>query len=334
MSAGTPGPLLVRLPNWLGDLVLAWPVVEAAAARGAAFVGPPSFEALFRPRFPGSIYLATTRGRRYALVAPIRSLRPSVALLLTDSFSSTLVATLARIPSRVGYGAEGRGFLLTHRVRRAGEARSTARTAEYRILGEAAGLSGIGEAPSLRPTPQEVERGAAALARLGFASGAYAVLAPGASFGPAKQWGAERFAAVGARAARSHGLALVLVGSAEDRPVAAAVARAVARDGARVWDTTGATDLAELTGILAGARAVVSNDSGVMHLAAAMGRPTVGVFGSTSPVWTSAAAPWVRNLYAAYPCSPCFRRTCPIGYRCLEAIGSDATTAALDRLLA
>jgi heptosyltransferase-2 len=219
-------------------------------------------------------------------------------------------------------------------VRRAGEARSTARAAEYRTLGEAAGLSGIGEAPSLRATREESERGAAALARLGFASGDYAVLAPGASYGPAKQWGAERFAAVGASAARRHGLALVLVGSAEDRPVAAAVARAAEREGARAFDTTGATDLAELTGILAGARGVVSNDSGVMHLAAALGRPTVGVFGSTSPVWTSAAAPWVRNLYAAYPCSPCFRRTCPIGYRCLESVGSDAATAALDRLLA
>ena len=334
MSARTPGPLLVRLPNWLGDLVLAWPVVEAAAARGAAFVGPPPFETLLGPRFPNSIYLSTSRGRRYALVAPIRSLHPSVALLLTDSFSSTLLVALARVPSRIGYGAEGRSFLLTRTVRRTGPARSAARTAEYRVLGEAAGLSGMREEPSVRPEPREVERGAAALARFGFANGAYAVLAPGASYGPAKQWGAERFAAVGARAARSHRLSLVVVGSGEDRPVAAAVARAAVRDGAQVFDTTGATDLVELTGILAGARAVVSNDSGVMHLAAALGRPTVSVFGSTSPVWTSATAPWVANLYAAYPCSPCFRRTCPIGYRCLEAIGTDEATAALDRLLA
>jgi heptosyltransferase-2 len=70
-----------------------------------------------------------------------------------------------------------------------------------------------------------------------------------------------------------------------------------------------------------------------MHLAAALGRPTVGIFGSTSPVWTRAAAPWVVSLYAAYPCSPCFRRTCPIGYRCLRAIGADATAAAVGRVL-
>jgi heptosyltransferase-2 len=313
--------------------VLAWPVVEAAAALGAAFVGPPPFETLLRGRFPDAIYLPTTRGRRYALVGPIRSLGPSAALLLTDSFSSTLLAVLARIPSRIGYAAEGRGFLLTRRVRRAGPARSTRRAAEYRVLGEAAGLLGMRDEPSLRSTSQEAERGAAALARFGLAGGDYAVLAPGASYGPAKQWGADRFAALGARAAKDHGLAIVVVGSAEDRPVSAAVARAAEKGGATVFDVTGATDLAELTGILGRSRAVVSNDSGVMHLAAALGRPTVAVFGSTSPVWTSAAAPWVANLYAAYPCSPCFRRTCPIGYRCLEAIGADAAVAALDRVL-
>jgi len=314
--------------------VLAWPVVESAAARGAAFVGPPAFSSLLRSRFPSSTYLPATRARRYALVGPIRALHPSSALLLTDSFSTALLAALAGIPTRIGYAAEGRGFLLTQRVRRAGPSRSAARAAEYRVLGEAAGLSEIREAPSIRATPREIGGGATALERAGFAGGAYAVLAPGASYGPAKQWGAERFAEVGAHAARSHGLALVVVGSAGDRSVAAAVARGATAEGARVFDVTGATDLGELVGILASARAIVSNDSGVMHLAAALGRPTVGVFGSTSPAWTSAAAPWVANLYAAYPCSPCFRRTCPIGYRCLAAIGTDSAATALDRLLA
>jgi len=334
VSGGSPGPLLVRLPNWLGDLVLAWPVVEAAAAQGAAYAGPPAFAPIVRSRFPNSMYLPATRADRYALAGQIRALGPSAALLLTDSFSSALVAALAGVSPRVGYAAEGRGFLLTRRVRRAGRSRSAPRTAEYRVLGEAAGLSGIREDPSLRAMPDETHRGAAILARAGFAGGAYAVLAPGASYGPAKQWGAERFASAGARAAERHGLALVVVGSGEDRATAADAARAATAAGAKVFDVTGETELDELLGILAGARAVVSNDSGVMHLAAALGRPTVGVFGSTSPVWTSAAAPWVANLYAAYPCSPCFRRTCPIGYRCLEAVGADAAVSAIDRLLA
>lgn len=337
VSGGKPGPLLVRLPNWLGDLVLAWPVVEAAAASGAAFVGPAAFEAVVKPRFPASIYLATTRGRRYALAGRIRSLRPAAALLLTDSFSSTLLAVLAGVPVRIGYAAEGRGLLLTRRVRRAGVSRSTARAAEYRVLGEAAGLAhhpALRGEPSIRATATETERGVRALTKAGHRGGGYVVLAPGASYGPAKQWGSDRFATVGARMATDRRLTLVVVGSAEDRAVAASVTNSAAAAGAVVTDMTGGTDLVELVGILAAADAVVSNDSGVMHLAAALGRPTVGIFGSTSPVWTSAAAPWVANLYAAYPCSPCFRRTCPIGYRCLEAIEAKAAIEALDRLLA
>ena len=95
--------------------------------------------------------------------------------------------------------------------------------------------------------------------------------------------------------------------------------------GACTVDLVGATDLPALVGLLDASILVASNDSGVMHLAAALRKPTVGVFGSTSPVWSAALAPWVRSLYAAYPCSPCFRRTCPIGYGCLRSI--DATQA-------
>ncbi|MGE5179427.1 MAG: glycosyltransferase family 9 protein, partial [Bacteroidota bacterium] len=103
--------------------------------------------------------------------------------------------------------------------------------------------------------------------------------------------------------------------------------------GARVANLAGATSLSELVGILDAAIAVISNDSGVMHLAAALGRPTVAVFGSTSPVWTASGAPWVASLYAEYPCSPCFRRTCPIGYGCLRSIEAEEGVAAAERLL-
>jgi len=152
-------------------------------------------------------------------------------------------------------------------------------------------------------------------------------VAPGASFGPAKQWGPERFAKA-AQDSAARGLSIVLVGSRDDTAVAQSTIRAL--EGASTHDLTGETDLSTLVGVLAGADVVLSNDSGVMHLAAALGRPTIGIFGSTSPVWTSADAPWVRNLYAAYPCSPCFRRTCPIGYGCLRSIDpSDVARAAL-----
>ncbi|MGH7682030.1 MAG: glycosyltransferase family 9 protein, partial [Candidatus Eiseniibacteriota bacterium] len=159
----------------------------------------------------------------------------------------------------------------------------------------------------------------------------YVVVAPGASFGPAKQWEAARFVEAVAGMTSRGDRALVIVGAGDDRDVAAAVAEGARAARVPCADLAGQTQLPDLIGILAGAEAVLSNDSGVMHVAAALGRPTVAVFGSTSPVWTSVSAPWVTNLYAAYPCSPCYRRTCPIGYGCLRSITPSQASAALDQ---
>lgn len=325
--------LYVRLPNWLGDLILAWPVVAAAAERGALFAGPPAFEPLFASRFPDAPYLPAVRNRRAALARALRVHRPDTALLLTDSLSSAWIAAFAGIPRRIGYAAEGRGFLLTTRVPRAARSRAAPRTAEYRALARGAALDVPPGEPSLAATSGERELGAARLEAAGLADGPVAVLAPGAAYGPAKQWGPERFAAVGAHLARARGLRLAVVGTAADGHAAGETARLAAAAGARVANLAGATSLAELVGIVDASRVVVSNDSGVMHLAAALGRPTVGVFGSTSPVWTASAAPWVTSLYAEYPCSPCFRRTCPIGYGCLRSIESERGVEAVESLL-
>jgi heptosyltransferase-2 len=333
MSERGDRPLLLRIPNWLGDLVLALPVVEAAAARPLIVVGPESFRELLEPRYPGLRYLPVSRAHRWAQAGAIRQLRPGVALLLTESLSSAILAWLARVPVRVGYGAEGRSPLLTRAVRRAGPPRSTPRSREYQALAEVAGLVVASETPRLRALPAEMDRARTLLRGAGLAEGtAFAVIAPGASYGPAKQWGPERFAAVSAFL-EERGIRPVLVGAASDRPAADLVRRAGGAPASTI-DLTGRTGLGELTGVLAGAAIVVSNDSGVMHLAAALERPTVAIFGSTSPVWTSAAAPWVANLYAAYPCSPCFLRTCPIGYGCLHAITTEDARDAAERLLA
>jgi heptosyltransferase-2 len=329
MSRAAEAPLLVRLPNWLGDLVLAWPVVDAAARQGAIFAGPEPFRALVEPRYPGSAYVAVSRARRFAAVAPIRRLRPRAALLLTESLSSALVTWLGGVPERIGYAAEGRNLLLTRPVRRVGSPRSMPRAREYIVLAEAAGLEVASGIPRIAPLEPELSAGNACLERASVPPATYGVVAPGASYGPAKQWGPERFAEA-CQALGERGSGIVLVGSREDGDAARQVIRLLGGR-APIHDLTGATDLPALIGILARAGFVLSNDSGVMHLAAALGRPTVGIFGSTSPVWTSADAPWVRSLYAAYPCSPCFRRTCPIGYGCLRSIdASEVTAAALE----
>ena len=327
------GPLFVRLPNWLGDLVLAWPVVEAASRAGdVLFGGPGAFREIVAPRFPASGYIGIDRRNRWAALPELRAAAPRAALLLTESLSSALLVRLAGIPRRVGYTAEGRGLLLTDRVPREGRARTSPRSGEYRILGEAAGLVVSVDAPSLVPLPSELEGGRRSLEGAGLARGRYAVLAPGASYGPAKQWAPERFGEVAIELER-RGIRAVAVGSHGDRAAVDSMARTFAAGGGTLVNLCGRTGLPELIGILGGAEAVVTNDSGAMHVAAALRRPVVALFGSTSPVWTSASSPWVANLYAGYPCSPCYRRRCPIGYGCLEALSVRDATEALDRVL-
>lgn len=333
MTERGDGPLLLRIPNWLGDLVLALPVIEAAAEGPLIVLGPEPFREILEPRFPSIRYFPVSRARRFAQAGAIRALRPSRALLLTESLSSAILAWLARVPVRVGYPAEGRSLFLTRAVPRAGAARSTARMREYQALAEAAGIAVRDAFPRLAATQSETERAHALLRESGIPEGtSFAVIAPGASYGPAKQWGPERFASVAA-SLHVRGIRCVLVGAAADRSASDRLRRAP--DAPRgLADLTGKTGLGELIGVLAASVLVISNDSGVMHVAAALGRPTVAIFGSTSPVWTSADAPSVVNLFAAYPCSPCFRRTCPIGYGCLHAITTEDAIRAAQTLIA
>jgi len=335
VSSSDRGPLLIRIPNWLGDLILALPVLDAAAAdspaRPVILLGPAPFAALLHSRFPSVGYIPWTRARRWAPLGELRRARPETALLLTESMSSAILVALAGVPRRIGYAAEGRGALLTRRVPRAGAARSAPRTEEYAALGRAAGLAIRSAEPRLAVIAEERDAALAALGRAGIRDVPFAIMAPGASYGAAKRWDPARFAAVALHLRAKHDLRSVLVGTEEDRTAAEEVA-ASAQDA--TVNLVGGTDLSALAGVLASAAIVFSNDSGVMHLAAALGRPTVGLFGSTSPAWTSASAPWVRNLYAAYPCSPCFRRTCPIGYGCLHAISVRNAIDAAEVLLA
>jgi len=333
-SALPQRPILVRLPNWLGDLVQALPVVSAATgdpARRAILLGPAGFGPLLTPRFPSAEFIPWSRARRFAAAGALRRARPGTALLLTDSLSSAILAALALIPERIGYAAELRGALLTRRVPRSAPSRTAPRVDEYAALARAAGLE-VGDAmPRLAALPEERHTAARLLEGVGAAGTPYAVLAPGASYGPAKRWDPERFAAVATHLGTRFGLTSMVVGTGEDVEAAGETERMA---GGFVRNLVRATDLPALIGLLAGANLVVSNDSGVMHLGAALGRPTVAVFGSTSPVWSAADALWVRNLYAAYPCSPCFRRTCPIGYGCLRSIGPEQAMRAADELLA
>jgi lipopolysaccharide heptosyltransferase II len=322
----SPQRILVRLPNWLGDALLSRPLLHAVSrtfpdASVTAWGLPPLLETLatdraWREQEPWSRSAAARR----ASVARLRASRFDLALVLPPSFSSAWWAWRTGARARVGFATDARAPLLTHAVPRP-ERGDLHLSEEYLELAHAIGAVGA-ELPS-GPILAPADAGRAAardrLAAWTLAGSPYAVLGPGAIYGPAKRWPAERFAAVGSELV-ARGLGCLVCGTAAEREVCAQVAESIG-PGAR--SLAGQTPLSELAALCAGAAVAVCNDSGLAHLAAAVGAPTVVVFGSTSSAWTAPLGPRVRVVQRAPVCSPCFQRTCRVGYRCLQDVHRD-----------
>ena len=256
-----------------------------------------------------------TEGRaRRAAVRAIRSFAPEAAVILPPSFSSALLAWRSGARERIGYRGEARSALLTRGLQRPprGEMHLSR---EYLALGGPLGVRPV-PVPMLMPPPPAAARALQALERAGVGGEKLALLGPGARYGPAKRWDPERFAAV-ARALIGRDFRVLVCGAMDERTECEAVARAA---GEGATSLAGTTDLATQAALCGRAALALCNDSGLAHLAAAVGTPTVALFGSTSSAWTAPLGPRVRVIQRSPVCSPCFRRTCRIGYRCLTAI--------------
>jgi heptosyltransferase-2 len=243
--------------------------------------------------------------------------RFDTAYVLPNSLKSALLPFLASIPRRVGYLGEARVGLLTHRLKN--PKGKPPMVAFYSALsGDTDALDA--DVPKLKLDKAHIDR---ALAAATLSSGAYFVFAPGAEFGPAKRWPAIHYAEL----AKMLDAPAVLLGSGKERELCEEIAQEAG--GGRCINLAGATSLLDAFALIASARAVVSNDSGLMHVAAAFGVPQVALFGSSSPEHTPplndrAKVLWLRNDAAYQPpldCSPCFQRDCPLGHtRCLYDI--------------
>lgn len=343
--------LVVFAPNWLGDLMMALPALASlrqwhpeahltvAARRSVAPVVP------MLDGVNDVLALEARRGWRALtqLDADAERLaggRFDAAVLLPNSFHTALLARRAGIPERWGYRADWRGPLLTRAVPR--PAGSLHQAEYYLALTVALGAPPVPLTASI--SVPDVVRGAAAarLREAGWSGGPIAVFAPGAAFGPAKRWPPERVGALAAALARGRGLTPVVVGAANDAATAAEVRAAYEQQGAAaslptLVNLTGLTDLPELAGVLAQAAVVVSNDSGAMHLAGAVGAPVVAVFGPTdhhrtAPLLASPASQRAIVVGEAW-CRPCQLRSCPIDHRCMKSIGVERVEDEVRRLL-
>lgn len=322
---------LVVAPNWVGDAVLAQPLLarlQAQAPQRAIDVLAPAWTLPLFERMPEvarRLPAPFDHGRLAwpALRALARELRGQYAhaVVLPNSLKSALLPWLAKIPRRTGYRGEWRYGLLN-------DMHTLDATALPLMVQRFAALAGpLGNEllqPVLRIDP--LARAAALDALALDARQPSVALCPGAEYGPAKRWPARHFASV-ARHYRERGFAVWLLGSPKDAPVTGEI-NALAGGGC--VDLAGRTSLGQAVDLLSLATHVVSNDSGLMHIAAALDRPMVAIYGSSSPRFTPPLSPQSRVVSLTLACSPCFARTCPLGHlRCLNELAPEKVLQAL-----
>ncbi|HTX48402.1 MAG TPA: lipopolysaccharide heptosyltransferase II [Caulobacteraceae bacterium] len=330
--------LLIVGPSWLGDAVMMGSLVQRLKAtvpeRAITVLTPAHLAGVVR-RLPGVADTLVNPFAHGALklaerAAFGRSLsgRFDAAIVLPHSWKSALVPLFARIPRRSGFVGEAR-YLVLNDARKLDEAALPRMVDRFCLLAEQPGVRAPGASPPprLEVDPADV---AATRVRLGLADGPAVALCIGAEYGPAKRWPARHFAELARRLA-GKGIQPWLLGGPGD--VAAGAEVAGLAPGA--IDLTGRTNLDEAAGLIAGATAAVSNDSGLMHVAAAVGRPLVALYGSSSPTFTPPLSDRAVILSEGLPCSPCFERVCPLGhFNCLNGLSPDRVWAALRPMFA
>ena len=314
---------LVVAPNWIGDALMAQPLLarlrEKLPQARIDVLAPPRVAPVVR-RMPevSKIIEADLRhgelqiGDRWRLGRMLRERGYTEAYILPNTMKSALAPSLARIPVRVGYLGESRVGLL-NRIHKAKAPREPM-TLHYARLAEEPGV----EPAMPLPTPS-IRTGLTDVVTRFRISGPYVVLCPGAEYGPAKRW--PYFSELAARL----DMQIVLLGSAGDPEDNREI---------RGINLIGKTSLDDAIDLIAKAAAVVTNDSGLMHVAAAAGRPLVALFGSSSPEHTGPQSPAARVLWLHTECSPCFEPVCPLGhFRCMNDLTVEQVLDAVNSML-
>ncbi|MCA1816893.1 MAG: lipopolysaccharide heptosyltransferase II [Acidobacteria bacterium] len=348
--------VVVRGANWVGDALMTVPALRELRRLLPRAHVTLATRAWARDIFDGADFIddllvieEPARGVRSFLrqVRQWRARRFDLALLFPNSIESALVAFAARVPARVGYATESRGEFLTHALETPAW-RSTRHEVFYYLnlvaeLGRALGVSSprrnaqasrLDElAPQYALEVSDARRaGAAALleARGVDLARPLVALCPGSTNSRAKRWQAESYAALADRLAGEAGATVLLIGAREELDVTKEVVSRMRREAVVL---TGETSLAETAAILSLVGLLVTNDTGPAHLASALGRPTLVIFGPTNPLTTRPFSPVAEIVRRPPDCAPCMLRDCPIDHRCMTAITADEVFARAVALL-
>ncbi|HEX9158053.1 MAG TPA: lipopolysaccharide heptosyltransferase II [Syntrophales bacterium] len=335
--------VLIRGTNWIGDVVMTFPAIgsvrETLPTAWITVLVKPWVADLVRMHPAVDEVMVYERPGRHdgfggllALARELRGKRFDAAILLQNAIEAAVIARLARIPVRAGYSTDARGLLLTHPVKRTPESKTVHQSLYYLEMLKALGFRSSGTMVKIQPTEQQKLSADRLLGQFGIAGRRPIVgMAPGAAYGPAKRWFPERFAAVADRLAGRFTCPVVLFGSSGDRANTEAVQSASKNT---FIDIAGKTNLGDAIALIARCDLFVTNDSGLMHVAGALGVPTVAIFGSTNPQTTYPLGERTLIVRRPVDCSPCLKKECPTDFRCMDLVTVDEVYDESIRLLA
>ena len=329
-----PSRILVRATNWVGDAVMSVPALQEIRKRypdaHIAIMARPWVADLYaRESFADEVIRYTSpRGftdlkGKWKVVQDLRARKFDMAILLQNAFEAAVLVWLAGIPRTLGYSRDGRGFLLTQPIRapKKGEIPPHQRFYYLELLRRAVIIGSL-------PDSEAIRLGAADEARVAGATRFQATgirrevvgVSPGAAYGTAKRWLPESFAAAAAELAIKMDAAIALFGSKDERELCERIAETLRKQSIEVHNYAGSTTLSEFIDLCAACSVYLTNDSGAMHIASALGVPTVAVFGATDDVATGPTGLVARVVRHAVECSPCLLRECPIDHRCMTRV--------------
>jgi heptosyltransferase-2 len=322
--------ILVRATNWVGDAVMSLPALRALqekfpAAEISILAKPWVADLYGREPFCHRVipYTAADLASKWRAAQALRAENFDCAILLQNAFEAAAVVFAARIPERIGYARDGRSALLTRAVAvpKPGEIPLHERFYYLELLHRAGILDTLPASEFIRLDGASAARlaGLDRFRALGLGENIVGV-SPGAAYGTAKQWLPDRFAAAASRIALDLGGKIAIFGSLAERELCDFVESACT---APVKNFAGETTLDEFIELAAACRIYLTNDSGAMHIASALGVPTVTVFGATDDVGTGPTGPLARVVREPVECSPCLKRECPIDHRCMTRIEAD-----------
>jgi heptosyltransferase II len=315
--------IFIRSTNWIGDAVMTTPAmgrVRAAFPKAEIVVAanPTVAELLARHPYCDRLLIYDKKGKHQGLggllrfCSEIKKEHFDLAFLFQNAIRAAIMTTVAGIPIRAGYTTDCRGFLLTHRAPGWRRARRFHHTDYYLNMLEELGIFGGNGRLQLRCSEEEL-----AWARERLAGGPWVAVNPGATYGSAKRWLPERFAAVADAIAEESSACILLIGGPNEGWIAEEVA---ANMRTKSFNLAGKTSVRQLMALLSQCRLLITNDSGPMHVAAAFDVPIVAIFGSTDHTTTSPVSPSCRIVRKSTECAPCLKTECPTDHRCMTAV--------------